>query len=347
MRPFPFVSLLLLALVLFPCARAAERKTTAEAENAIAAATSAILRGTADEAVAALAAVPEAHFAPRDAMFRACSFARFDRRSPPTLVDEDVDDAFVREVLRLYRDYWWHALKAPARRKTLEAGLQRSLTALLGDAAREARDFDALEELLDRTLETRGYRAQLGTTQPLRELMLWRRQESRRYDVALPEGRHAVTVELLDDFVSRGWSAYGRCERGSTGGWATAEKLFAVVPAYDKDGGLDSEAFRVVFLGHETQHFADQNRWPDMTSWELEYRAKLVELAQAETVSAKRLRGFITAQGDDTESPHTYANKRVVAALTERLGGRSPDAVPIAELQAAAKAELLADTARR
>ena len=224
--------------------------------------------------------------------------------------------------------------------------LEGGLRALLGGRAAAAQDIDAVENVLDEELRKRDYHAQLGRTPPLRELMLWRQQRTQRFEVDLPGGPQSVHVDLLDGFVSRGWSSWARCGRGSAGGWATDEKLYAIVPAYDDDGGLDSETFRVVFLGHEAQHFADQNRYPDMPSWELEYRAKLVELAQAEQVSAKRLRSFITAQGDDPDSPHTYANRRVVVALARRLG-RAPDQVSVPELQAAARDELLADSARR
>ena len=335
----------LLAALLAGTAAASDHESSAAAEDAIAGSTSAILQGDAAKALAALEPVPETEFSAKDAGYRACMFARLQRSAPPRLV-EDIEDAFVVEVLRLYRDYWWHALKAPAQRAALDARLHGQLQALLGPAAADAADFDALEPVLTAELGRRGFHAQLGRTPPLRELMLWRRQDSRSYEVQLPEGPHTVQVDLLDDFVTRGWSAYGRCERGSNGGWATAEKLYAIVPAYDKDGGLASEAFQVVFLGHETQHFADQNRYPGIAPWELEYRAKLVELVQAETVSSKRLRGFMTAQSDNIDSPHTYANKRLVAALTARLG-RAPDTVPLHELQAAARAELFADSARR
>jgi hypothetical protein len=340
------IATVLLPFVLFTAGAApAAEKTPPRSEAAFDAATGAILRGNAAQALVSLAAIPESELSPKDASFRACMIARFDRAAPPPLVDA-INDPFVREVLRAYREYWWHALKTPQWRSAFADALERKLRALLGDVAEPASDFDALEPVLTAALEARGYHAQLGITPPLRELMLWRTQVSRRFDVQLPEGPHAVQVDLLDDFLALGWSAYGRCDRGSNGGWATDEKLYAIVPAYDKDGGLDSEAFRVVFLGHETQHFADQNRYPGMASWELEYRAKLVELAQAREVSAKRLRGFIAMQGDDVDSPHTYANRKLVAALTARLG-RSPDAVPVEELQAAAKAELLADSARR
>lgn len=332
-----------LAVTLCPAAIAATPASSAAAERAIGESTSALLQGDSARALAALRQVPAVQFKGRDADYRACMFGRFERAQPPWLV-WDIEDPFVREVLNHYQRYWWHALAAPAQRESRAQELLMQLRRLLGPAADDAHDFDAVEPLLKGQLEQRGYHAILGRTPPLRELMLWRRQESKQYQVELPEGSHQVRVELLDDFVSRGWSSYARCQRGSAGGWATNEALYAVVPSY-RDG-LDSESFRVVFLGHEAQHFADQNRFPDMPSWELEYRAKLVELAQAVEVSRKRLLGFMEAQSDDMDSPHTYANKRVVADLSKRLG-KSPELASIPELQQAAREQLIADTARR
>ncbi len=331
-----------LAIAVYP-AIAAKQNSSPEAERAIGESTSALLQGDSARALAALRQVPAAQFKGRDANYRACMFGRFERAQPPWLVG-DIEDPFVREVLYHYQRYWWHALAAPAQREIRAQALLAQLRQLIGTAADNAHDFDAIEPLLQQELQKRGYHAVLGRTPPLRELMLWRSQESRQYQVELPEGRHEVRVELLDDFVSRGWSSYARCQRGSAGGWATKEALYAVVPSYRE--GLDSEAFRVVFLGHEAQHFADQNRFPEMLPWELEYRAKLTELAQAVEVSRKRLLGFMEAQSDDLDSPHTYANKRVIADLSQRLG-KSPESASIAELQRAAREQLTADTAKR
>lgn len=319
--------------------------TSAAGKDAIAASTSDVLKGDSRAAVRVLQSVAAGEFAGADAHYRACMLERFDRTQPPAPV-LTAEDPFAARVLAIYQDYWWRALATPSQRDGFDAQLERDLRDALDEHAQAASGIDAVEKALGAQLLARGYHAQLDRTPPLRELMLWREQETREYRVALPEGPQTVEVDLLDDFVSRGWSSYARCGRGGAGGWATDERLYAVVPSYAKDGGLESEAFRVVFLGHEAQHFADQNRYPGILPWELEYRAKLVELAQAETVSAKRLRGFMTARGDDMDSPHTYANKRVVAALTQRLG-RSPDQAPVAELQAAARAELFADSARR
>ncbi|KAF1721555.1 hypothetical protein [Pseudoxanthomonas wuyuanensis] len=317
-------------------------ESTPAAAAAIAESTNAVLQGDSRRAVRALAAVPKQDFQDKDAVYRACMLAR--HADVPVFATDAIADEFVRRILRDYQDYWWHAMKTPARRAEFEATLLARLRDHLGTDAEDVRDMDALEPILQGQLLARGYHAQPGRTLPLRELILWRRQETRPYTVELPEGPYTVRVELLDDFASRGWTAYGRCERGSAGGWATAEALYAVMPSYTE--GLDSEAFRVVFLGHETQHFADQNAFPNLAAWELEYRAKLVELALAQEVSAKRLATMTTAQSDDIDSPHTYANKRVVADLTARLGV-APDQVSITRLQRAARDQLVEDTRRR
>ncbi|HZH44859.1 MAG TPA: hypothetical protein VEY50_12330 [Lysobacter sp.] len=324
-------------------ARSPAPSSTPAARAAIDASTSSILQGDARAALDALDVVPASEFAGVDLDYRRCLFGRFDRSAPPVLSGH-VTDPLARDVLHAYQAYWWYALNAPATRAHWEAWLLQRLKAQLGPRAADAGSLDALEPVLIAALRDRGYHALLGVTPPLRELMLWREQETRTFDVVLPEGVQRVEVDLLDGFAARGWSAYGRCERGSNGGWATAEKLFAVRSVYP--GGLDGEAFRVVFLAHEAQHLADKRRYPGIASWELEFRAKLTELALAETVSEKRLRYITTAQSENPESPHTYANKRVVAALTARLG-RAPEQVSRAELQQAARSELAADTARR
>src|SRR5207248_4598254 len=115
--------------------------------------------------------------------------------------------------------------------------------------------------------QNRGFHALLGVTAPLRELMLWKKQTVEQRQVRLPEGPYSVKITFLDDFALRGWGHYATCRRRSTGGWATEDGLFAVVPAYKS---LDDETFSVRFLAHETQHFADKHNFGDLESWELE-----------------------------------------------------------------------------
>lgn len=331
-------------------AAAAAPASTPAAEQAIADSVSAALQGDVRRSLQALGTVPAEQFVGRDADYRACLFGRFERSAPPYLAGS-VPDAFAREALTMYQDYWWHALSEPSRREALDAQLLRRLRGLFGSAA-AAEDWDAVETRLSERLGEHGYHAQLGRTPPLRELMMWRKQTTQAYDVALPEGSHHVEVELLDDFVTLGWSEYARCSRGSNGGWASGERLYAVAPWFE--GDLHSDLFRASLLGHETQHFADLKRFPALEPWELEYRAKFTELWTSRTTLRKLLTKFAASQSDNKDSPHTYANRRVLNALRERLQkdgitAAQPDLgdAPADAVRVAAREVLLEDSRKR
>ena len=177
--------------------------------------------------------------------------------------------------------------------------------------------------------------------------MIWSRQTEKQEHVELPEGPQLTRVFLLDGFVSLGWSSFLTCGRSGTGGWTKPEGLYAVVPAYRS---LDDENFRVNFVAHQSQHFADQRRFPDLKDWEKEYRAKLVELALADTTRPQILERLKASQGEDPEDAHSYANRQVLESLRTRLGLASDadlSTVKPADLRLAAVSELRADSARR
>ncbi|HEY6661597.1 MAG TPA: hypothetical protein VIZ66_01615, partial [Sphingomicrobium sp.] len=210
------------------------------------------------------------------------------QRLGPTAPAVETAKGITGRALAIYRGYWVAAMARPQAREAEEGKLADALRALLG--APGGTDMNALEPILAKAIEADGYHSLEGRTGLLRELMVWSKQDSRTMRVVLPEGEREVRVELLDGFTSFGWSNYATCGRASTGGWTTDDALFAVVPRY---ASLDGEEFRVSFLGHEAQHFADKARFKDLKAWELEYRAKLTELAQAKETRAKVLDKFI------------------------------------------------------
>ena len=344
MTPRLLSSVLMLGLAAIFAAHAAEPVSTPEASKALVNASGAILRGSSADALAELRKVPAEAFAGEEAGIRSCMIERFEAASPPP-VSTDITEPFVRDVLKLYQDYWWQALRRPDDRAALGVELETGLRGLLGPAGTMPKDLDALEDAMEAELEKHGYHAQLGTVTPLHNAMLWRTQTSREFEVPLLDGPYRVRAELLDDFATIGWSQFGSCNKVANGGWATEEALYAVLPRYKE--GIEGESFQIVFLGHEGQHMADKNRFPGMTSWELEYRAKLAELVRATgALSEKRLQSFITAQGNSPDAAHPYANTRVIADLTTKLG-QSPDTVSVPALQQAATELLRADSARR
>jgi hypothetical protein len=313
--------------------------TAATPTDAISQASGAALQADARRALEILDRIDAAAIPREDLQFVSCMRERFGR----TLSSErSGPNGVTSHALAIYRSYWHSSLTNPAKRSERERTLDASLRTWLG--AGKASDLDAL---LNKRIEASGAHSLQGRTGLLRELMIWDKQNEQLIDVQLPEGAYKVKVVFLTDFESFGWSHYATCGRRATGGWATDKALYAVVPRYDS---LDSEAFRVTFLGHETQHFADKARFENLQPWELEYRAKLTELALADRTMPKLLGKFIEDQSNDTASPHSFANRAVIRDMISRLSLQRPEdllTTDVSHIRDAAKAMLVTDSARR
>jgi hypothetical protein len=311
----------------------------AAATDVISEASGAGLQADAKRAVQLLQDIDVASLSEKDRKFVSCMRERFGSSSPPAMKKPR---NFTDRALAIYQAYWHAALTKPGTREKQEKWLDASLRKLL--KAPKSADVDSM---LEKRIEADGKHSLEGRTGLLRELMIWNKQDEKQEPVALPEGEYRVKVVLLDGFESFGWSYYATCGRRATGGWTTDDALYAVVPRYDS---LDEEEFRVTFLGHESQHFADKARFKDLKPWELEYRAKLTELALADTTRTKVLSKFIEDQGNDPASPHSYADRAVLAALASRLSLKDSNelfSAPPDQLRTAARQILLDDSARR
>jgi hypothetical protein len=302
----------------------------------------AALQADARRSVDLLRGVDPASLSEKDRLFVTCMRERF---GPESATPVAAGATFADRALTIYQGYWYRELVKPEGRDAEEQRLQSELRQLLGLTG--TADMDAIEDALNKRLAADGVHSLQGRTGLLRELMIWEEQDDRKVPVALPEGQYDTHVALLDGFKSFGWAYYATCGRASTGGWTTEEGLFAVVPRYES---LENEEFKVTFLGHEAQHFADKSHFKGLEPWELEYRAKLTELALANETRAKVLGKFVDDQGDDPASPHSYANRAVLTTLVRRLGlGSASDlhTVELARLQAAARETLVEDSRRR
>jgi hypothetical protein len=315
--------------------------------HAIDEATGAALQADASQAVALLKKVPASEFDGTDATLRDCMLRRFQDSKPAAV---DVAEPFARTLLEDFRHYWHRALLDSGARDSAEQQLLESLRELVH--AKPNAQLDDMWPAIESKLRESGLHVLGGRTGLLLELMIWRRGDVVAYRVHLPElppdEQQDVRVTQLDDFVSLGWAHYATCGRRATGGWAHPDMLFAVMPRYA--GGAGGEQFRVSLLGHEAQHAADKTHFANLSAWELEYRAKLTELSLAVTTRTQILSRFVEDQGDDQRSPHSYANKRVLAALRDRLAVKDDAqlaSVPVGDLQRAAESLLRADTAAR
>ena len=283
--------------------------------TAVSNATGAALRGDALSALSLLARVPASEFVGEAREFRDGMFARFSPAPPPALALGD--DPWIAAFAAAYVTYWHSALTRAVAIETAEDRLAATVGPLVGRPLATAVELDDAEPAILAAAAEHGLNALLGRTLPLRELMLWKAETVLERTVALPGGRETVKVVLLDDFLLRGWGHYATCGRRSAGGWATEAALFAVVPAYKS---LDDEVFSVRFLSHEAQHFADKRALPGLESWELEYRAKLAELALAIDSQRTTLQLFCENRASSPSSPHGYANAKVVREVAVRSG---------------------------
>ena len=288
------------------------------------------------EALARMAALAPATLDPSQRRTRDCMIDRFGQAAAES--NESALPAPVEAVLQAYRRYWTTALMQRASLEGAETALSADLGKLLGATGSgvEARTEEAV-----RMAESHGLHALGGVTAPLHEFMLWRQQTAQRETIALVDGTVDIQVTLLDGFVSLGWAAWGTCERSHTGGWATTDGIMVVAPAWK----LDSEEYLVSLRAHEAQHFSDYRIYPKLASPDLEYRAKLVELALANQTQRALLEQFTAGARRDRSLPHPFANYWVVEHLRARLGTTSWDAVTTVAVRNAATAELAAHSA--
>ena len=242
------------------------------------------------------------------------------------------------DILAAYRNYWRDAM---LRRKTQAECEQELLAALRTILPGEpGADLDAVSDAARGAIEACGLHALTGVTLPYHELMIWRRSTPTSHRIALPEQDVDVTVVFLDEFVSLGWAAYATGDRSHTGGWATPTELYAVRQAYD----VEAESFRVSYLAHEGQHFADYRRFPRLESPELEYRAKLTELALSTDTTRDLVATFAQRTGGERSVPHHFAHRHLVRNLSRALGVGNVTHASAEAIRTAARALLVASS---
>ena len=222
-------------------------------------------------------------------------------------------------VITAYRAYWSDSLMKRKESGDAEAILAGAIHTALGPAAQavDSADKSAIYRMMEMTLAESGLHVLQSPAPPLRDLYLWREQSTRSYDVRLTDRTLRLDVVFMDDLISLGWKEYASLGLATTTGWVEQGRLYCVSWAYDRD----SENFRVSYLKHEARHLVDLELYPDMDTTELEYRAKLTELAFAHTTTQRILNDFTDKAANNRESSHAMANLRVVDDINHALGG--------------------------
>ena len=148
------------------------------------------------------------------------------------------------------------------------------------------------------------------------DLYLWSDEREVIYEIVLPETSVKVPVVFMQNFISNGWGFYTTFGKKYSAGWASPDKLYCVEKAYD----LNSESFKVSYISHEGQHFADYKSFPKLKNQaDLEYRAKLTELALAKTSVLSLIAKFVKNAKNDAKYAHAFANYILIKNLSKVL----------------------------
>jgi len=275
--------------------------------------------------------------------------ARFIKRDDSDLTH--TGDELADRVVTAYHAYWVSVLM---REVTLAKGLETleaSLQVILHDTGvtTETRGIAQIAVVLAEQLRERGFHALETDAPPLRDLFLWKQEEIRKFSVRLTDGTENVDVVFMSDLFSQGWKEFATLGLVSTTGWVEDGRLYCVDWAYDRQ----TENFRVSYLKHETRHLADFRLFPGLSSADLEYRAKLTELTFASTTTTRLLNDFSQKSAPNPESPHAYANYRVIRDIYREIMGAplpAPDytwaLISTDKINRAARVLLKADSGR-
>jgi hypothetical protein len=231
-------------------------------------------------------------------------------------------NALVDLVVAEYRDYWAGALLQTAERTANAMSLETSLI----DTLREQGGLrlpptveEDTWERLRQAVADRGFYVLVETAPPLQDLLIWRKQTEKQFEIELTDQVATVNVVFMSDFYSLGWKHFAALGLASTTGWVDQGTLYCVEWVYAEG----TETFEVSYLKHESRHLADLERFPGLSAADLEYRAKLTELAFATRTQRRLLDDFTIKGAAGSESPHAQANHRVTHDLWRELYGSS------------------------
>jgi len=226
----------------------------------------------------------------------------------------------IDSLLKIYRDYWRSSFVDNS--TTYDRVLKNNLTRFLSRNYKPAKKLSAsakdekLEHYLKDYIESFGFHTTgYGKTGKFRDLLVWRNEKDTTYTFLINEEKISARVIFMEDFITLGWNEYATLGKLHPGGWATKEALYCVKKAYD----LNSESFLISYLAHEGRHFSDYKLFPNLSSADLEYRAKLTELSMANSSLYQVLEFFILNANYDSNNGHQVANYCAIRELSKKL----------------------------
>jgi hypothetical protein len=284
-----------------------------------------VLQGDVAKVLEVLNTLPDEQLSPEEKKIKKKFFERF--RLQEEVVDYNTSDPMLHDLLDIYQTYWRQALLDNENMEHYESGLKRDIASFLKKNKYPTQNEYVEDTLTDHEIQNnftqhlknflaeKNYYSATGQTAGFFDLFIWEREVPTEFKVVLPETEVTTTIIFLKDVVTMGWEEYASFGKVYPGGWATKEVLYAVGKAYD----TTSENFKVSYLKHESQHFADYKTYPNLSGVDLEYRAKLTELIYAEETLYNLISSFIRNASSEGRNPHAFGGYAVIRDLSQKI----------------------------
>lgn len=241
------------------------------------------------------------------------------------VIENTSKNTIINDVSNLYRAYWRSELIKGNTAERTDSILYDNIANYLIDHKLTTLSKDSLRKHikddteLKRVIENEGFKADFKYRNGFQELFIWQDETIEKYKVSLPKDTVNTTVVFIENYHINGYDDYATHGKSVVGGWATKETatLHCNVTEYN----LDSEKFKVSYLKHESIHFTDMNDYPNLSSADLEYRAKIIELMYCteETIYDRVAQFMNGADASDKTHSHPYANYSIIKNLSKIL----------------------------
>lgn len=252
--------------------------------------------------------------------FKSGFHARFVTRTET--IENNFGNNIMFDIANIYREYWRKELLKPDSEK-MDSILYKNLTTYIVKKNLSKFNKDSLEynlrndKELTRIINKQGFKCKFFFLNGMQDLIIWKKERREKSKIEIPTGVVNVTVVHLDDVLLSGYSGYASFDLITTGGWAEKETptIYCLSSSYD----IDSEKYKISYLKHESIHFSDLNKYPNLSSADLEYRAKLTELIYCTKESIyDRIAEFLNgASPADRNYSHPFADHCIIQNFSQ------------------------------
>ena len=231
----------------------------------------------------------------------------------------------IDDVSNIYRDYWRNELLKKDSENRTDSTLYQNLADYLFSKRLTTLSKDSLlktiknDTELKRIINEEGFKSRFMYRNGFQDLLIWNKESNVKYEVILPKDTISTIVIFIENYILNGYDNYATFGSSQVGGWA--EKESATLYCNKNEYNLNSEKFKISYLKHESLHFTDLNEYPNLSSTDLEYRSKVIELMYCtEETVYDRIAQFITgANNSNRNHSHPYANYILVKNLSKLI----------------------------